>query len=234
MDKSSFFSLITVLLFNIPSVLCAEEVALRPFNRLLLVGNKNTEVVLHSAEECKMVVNGVESTKVLVGVVDSTLTMATAGQEADVLIRVDIYAPSFRNINCSFLKSLSCHDTIESEELAVIANYSDINLLLHVDYINLSYEGSKAELIGICREANVCFHGSVDGKRAILEATNLETRDMHIDCGIYSLVNLYVINSLWLTGGVNATVNVLGSSVIMQNNLSDYHLVMTDRRNERM
>ena len=68
-------------------------------------------------------------------------------------------------------------------------------------------------------------------ERSLLDLAELKIKDLHIDCGVLSLINLHVTGSLWLNNGTDVKLTILGNPIIRCNNLSFYHMTMTDMIN---
>ena len=238
--KNLSLKLVMSILLLTPIIVSAQSlpplpsiITVPPFKKLLVVGNGNTDVVLHQSEEYKLEVMENDAVAITVKSTDTTCIVTSTGLESDHLIRLDIYAPLYQHVDCSLIRLLTTQDTLVSEDISITTYNTDIDILLQTDHLDLIFEGARASLAGTCNDAHILFNGFANGERIVLDATDFSIKNLHVECGILSSLNLNVTDSLWLTGGNNTFVTIHGSPVILQNNLLDYSLTMHNEKNQQ-
>ena len=205
-----------------------KTVSVTPFRELKVVGNRNTEVILHIKDEYRIVITTERSKKINVENSKSVLLVSSIGIDSAKFVKIDIYAPSYGIISSSFVRLMSSQNII-ADTLSITANETDLDLSLNTNVLNLEWNGGKqAVLGGVCQNANFTCRGFNNGLFSSFDAEQLAVRNLHIACGILNDIKINVSDSLWLVGGVDSKISIKGFPLILQNDLKDCELKMNE------
>lgn len=202
-----------------------------PFQKLILLGKNNADIVLYQSAKTQIKVNGTAIENIHANSADSVLFVTIDAEEFGDSVRLDIFSPSYQYIYCSRVKSIFCQDTIKENAMCITTFDTNLDFRLQTNHLDFRYEGEHARLNGLVKEASIQFNGFVGPERSLLDLAELKIKDLHIDCGVLSLINLHVTGSLWLNNGTDVKLTILGNPIIRCNNLSFYHMTMTDMIN---
>lgn len=201
------------------------EIALNPFKRVFVVGNKNATVILKQDTHYKITVDGCSATDIKVNTTGDDLLISTISLDSTQSLQIQITAPLFRDVNCSYV-ALQSKDIISST-LEVTAISTNLDMTLYTDTLKLKFlDGSYARLEGECKNASLKCQGFDEGKRYTFDASKLVTQSVRAHCGVLSDIFLNVSDSIWLEDGIDSKISIVGSPVILENNLkwSDIHI----------
>ena len=209
-----------------------KEISLNAYKQLFVMGNKFMDVSLLQGPEYKLLVKGCATEDMAIESADSSLMISMVKKTKYEPVTIGVIAPSFSDIKCFFSRSLTTSETLVSDYLSLaMTGIPEADIAVRARTLKVTYtDEAHCVLAGSCDEADVVFSGvpnTTEGM-AFLEAKKLQTRSMHISCGVLSDIEISVSDSLWLMDGMDCVIRVFGHPVIVQNNLKSCELHMMD------
>ena len=207
-----------------------QTLAVSAFKKLTIIdaGHKNTDVVIHIAEDYRMTISGCDAKKIRVEADnDSTLLVSPNGVEQETAVRIDVYAPCYKEIFTAFIHSLRSADQLRNDDLRINASETpDVNLSVQAKSLHVEADGAKVVLAGECENCDLTFYGFNQGNLAVLDASALQAKQMHLNCGVLNDVRVNVTDMLWIIKAIDSKIDVKGTPVVLENGMNDCELYM--------
>lgn len=206
------------------------SLSVKPFQELMIVGNKMTDVAMYVADDYRVVIYSNAPKKVKAESAGTTLMLNALSVDSTQMVKIEVYAPHYSNISTSFVRMLSNEGELAADTIALSAIETDINLTLHADVVRLVFtDGKSATLAGTCKEADFECHGFNNGEFYSFDASTLSINRLQVSSGVRCDMRLNVTGSVYLAGGTDSKISIIGQPLVLENKLHDSELQMTNK-----
>ena len=219
--KSFFLLVCIVCCANISaknSRATSDSVKVKPFEQLMVVGDKQTTVTLCQNKEYAITISGGSRSDVQIETTNSTLMVYSNNRKSLTPIQITIYSPKWESVFCSLAEKLETKGDLLSDSLHVDANMIktiDMNIQANILDLDATHI-EQCTLGGFSTKANIDFAGATNSP-ALLQAENLRTKNMHLDSGVHDEVYVYATDTIWLKDGFLSNITILGSPSYINN-----------------
>lgn len=238
MRKKFLVALVLGALLTMPNMLCAEakahkspnELALSPSKSLVVVGNKNTEVLLSQDPQGRLSIEGCSVKDLKIATSDSMLFVSAIGVDSIIPLRLHISMPLYEQLHCSFVKMISGKEVIFGNDISITAIDADVNMNIEANLLQMILLGGKSAFIsGMCKSADITCKEYDHGEECSFDASQLTAQNMRLHCGVKTNIHINVSDSLWLKDGIETKVMVQGMPTIIENKLFRSEVTLQNR-----
>lgn len=206
------------------------ELALEHCKGIVIVGNKNTEVLFSQDPHGRLSIEGCSVKDLKVTSSDSMLIVSAIGIDSVIPLQLCISMPFYEYLHCSFVKMVSNKEVIFGNDISITTIDADVNMNIEANHLQMILLGGKSIFMsGMCKSADITCNAYNHGEKCSFDASKLTIQNMHLYCGVKSKVFITVTDSLWLKGGIETQVKVHGMPTIMENKLFHSEVTLQNR-----